>query len=522
MFRFLLSRLAPQPKQRIRYAQSNEGSAALSASLETNLGYIRTALATPNDLLIRIIALGAEKQACATVCLDGLVNKELINTNVLKPLQAFNWDTSNYLQQAEQGAGLLNQMAEVLPLNGISRSDRMEACLLAVLSGETVLLVDGAAEALIIGSQGWDGRAVEEPQTEALIRGPREGFTENLRTNMSLVRRRMKDPKLRFFDMRIGRRSQTQIVIAYTEGIANPELVREVQRRISTIDVDDVIGSGYIEQWISDSFMSPFPQILATERPDKVAAAVVQGKVAILVDTTPFALILPVTIGAIIQSPEDYYSHWLIATLMRILRLIAAFIATFLPAFYIALVEYHQGMIPSLLAFSIAGSREGVPFPAVIETLLMEGTLEILREAGVRLPKPIGQTIGIVGGLVIGEAAVAAGIVSPIMVIVVAITAISSFTLPSYPFAITLRIIRFAIMIAAALFGLYGIVLSYIIINIHIVNLKSFGIPYSAPFAPFFKKDWKDLVLRAPTTMLDTRPDMMQTEDRTRMNRDLR
>jgi len=196
--------------------------------------------------------------------------------------------------------------------------------------------------------------------------------------------------------------------------------------------------------------------------------------------------------------------------------LIAAFIATFLPALYIALVEYHHGMIPSKLAFSIAGTREGVPFPAVIEALIMEATLEILREAGIRLPKPIGQTIGIVGGLVIGEAAVAAGIVSPIMVIIVSLTAITSFALPTYTFAMTLRVIRFGVMMAAAFFGLYGVILVYIMINIHIVNLKSFGIPYSTPFAPNFPRDWKDVILRAPITMLDQRPQMMQTDDENR------
>lgn len=207
------------------------------------------------------------------------------------------------------------------------------------------------------------------------------------------------------------------------------------------------------------------------------------------------------------------YSNWLIATLIRLLRLLAVFISTFLPAIYIALVEYHHGMIPSTLAFSIAGTREGVPFPAVIEAIMMEITQEILREAGIRLPRPIGQTIGIVGGLVIGEAAVAAGIVSPTMVIVVSITAITSFALPAYTFSMSFRIIRFFVIMAAAFFGLYGVIFAYIMISIHMVNLKSFGIPYTTPFAPSFIKDWKDAALRAPVTMLD-QPQMMQTEER--------
>lgn len=244
-----------------------------------------------------------------------------------------------------------------------------------------------------------------------------------------------------------------------------------------------------------------------------------QGKVAILLDGTPFVLVVPVTLGSLLHSPEDYYERWLIGTLLRILRFFAAFVALFLPAIYIALVSYHQGMIPSKLAFFMAGAREGVPFPAIVEALIMEATLELLREAGLRLPKPIGQAIGIVGGLVIGEAAVSAGIVSPVMVIVVAVTAISSFAMPTYSVAISFRLLRFAVMFAAAFLGLYGIIIVYIMINIHIANLKSFGIPYSAPYAPILLHDWKDLLLRAPLTMLSKRPQFMQTEDENRMEK---
>jgi len=293
----------------------------------------------------------------------------------------------------------------------------------------------------------------------------------------------------------------------------------EIERRVLSIDMDDAEGSGYIEQWIADSFLTPFPLIINTERPDKVSAALLQGKAALLVDGTPFQLIMPMTFASMLRSPEDYYEHWLIASLIRVLRLIAAFASTFMPALYIALVEFHHGMIPSKLAFSIAGTREGVPFPAVVEAFIMEGTLELLREAGLRLPKPIGQTIGIVGGLVIGEAAVSAGIVSPIMVIIVAVTAISSFTLPSYAFSISLRMLRFAVMLAAAVFGLYGIILAYIMINIHLVNLTSFGVPYSAPFAPFFARDWKDLIVRMPPMELDKRPQVNQPADPDRLNK---
>lgn len=303
------------------------------------------------------------------------------------------------------------------------------------------------------------------------------------------------------------------------DGIVNPEILQEVSRRLDTIDIDDAPESGFIEQWIEDSFLSPFPQMLDTERPDMVSSALLEGKVAIFLDGTPFVLLAPTTLGDILKSPEDYYERWLYGTLLRILRYIGAFLALFLPALYISLVSFHQGLLPSKLAFSIAASREGVPFPAFVEALLMVMTMELLQEAGVRLPTPIGQNIGIVGGLVIGEAAVQAGIVSPVMVIIIALTAIAAFTTPTFSLGISLRIIRLGFMIAAGLLGLYGMILVYIMINIHLVNLKSFGVPYATPFAPTMFRDMKDLILRAPRLMLMKRPEYLQTDDEKSANK---
>lgn len=419
----------------------------------------------------------------------------------------------------EDGGELLTLIEnEILSSHEVERVHTLDDVSLAILSGDCALFLDGTDQVLIIGSKGWASRGVEEPQTESVVRGPREGFTENIRTNTMLIRRRIRDPNLRLDAYKVGRRTRKDLVVAYVAGIIHPSIVNELKRRLATIDMDDAPESGMIEQWIQDSFLSPFPTLMHTERPDKVSTALLQGKAAILLDGTPFVLTVPVTFGQMLQSPEDYYERWQIGSFIRMLRYTAAFFAVFLPSLYIALVSFHQGMIPSKLAFSVAAAREGVPFPAIVEAFIMELTLELLREAGIRLPKPIGQTIGIVGGLVIGEAAVSAGIVSPIMVIVVAVTAISSFAIPSYSMGISFRIMRFGIMLAAAAFGLYGIILSYILINIHLVNLKSFGIPYSTPFAPFLRRDWKDLVVRVPLTMRKYRPQMMQTEDEVRAN----
>ncbi|MGG1519390.1 spore germination protein [Paenibacillus oryzisoli] len=485
----------------------------VSISLEDNIAYIQNVLSTPIDLVIRKFSIGQTLHPCAAVYLDGLVDKYTINEELIKPLLHDFQDIA--VSELPQGVA-----AHIVATFNLDDGFSLDDALYSVLSGNTAVFIDGLDTVMLIDSQGWKTRGIEEPQTESVIRGPREGFIEDIRTNTALLRRRIHDPKLRYRAFTIGRRSKRQVVLAYIEDIIHPEIVREAERRLNSIDIDDIAGSATVEQWITDSFLSPFPVIANTERPDKVSGALLQGKAAVLVDGDPFVLLLPVTFVSNIQSPEDFYQTWLIATLTRLLRTIAGLIATFLPAMYIALLEYHHGMIPSKLAFSIAGSREGVPFPAVVEAFIMETTLELLREAGVRLPKAIGQTIGIVGGLVIGEAAVSAGIVSPVMVIVVAITAIASFSYPSYSFAISLRMIRFGIMITAAFFGLYGIILAFIMISIHFVNLKSFGIPYSAPLAPLFLKDLKDMVLRAPLTFMKTRPQLDQPEDPDRLQKE--
>ncbi|MFC4101229.1 spore germination protein [Paenibacillus xanthanilyticus] len=500
--------------QRSAGQEPNSEPLPLRTELKSNVDCMLAILKSPDDLIVRHFTIGASHLPVALMFIDSLVDKDLVQSQVMKPLlQHFENDGNDLYHQAIQLV-----VSEVLTSVDVEVLETQEEVLNTILGGDTVLFLGGSRQAVAIGSAGWKSRSVEEPLTESNIRGSREGFVEDLRTNISLIRRRIRDPELRILTFKVGRRAKKTIVLVYIEGVANRGIVQEAIRRIECLDIDDVEGSGTVEQWMSDSFMSPFPLIASTERPDKVTGSLMQGRLSVMVDGDPFALVLPITFSSNLQSPEDFYQNWVLATLTRILRLLAAAIATFLPALYIALLEFHHGLIPSRLAFSIAGAREGVPFPAVIEAFIMETTLELLREAGIRLPKPIGQTIGIVGGLVIGEAAVAAGIVSPIMVIVVAVTAVASFSFPSYSFAIALRILRFAMMLAASAFGLYGIILGYIMINIHFVNLKSFGIPYSTPFAPLYMQDWKDVILRAPVSYLKQRPRMLQTRDKKRLN----
>ncbi|WP_100012558.1 spore germination protein [Lentibacillus sediminis] len=495
-------------KQKSKDSGQENFTVDIEKNLDKNLANLRKMLEEPNDLVVREVPIGNTRSA--VVYIEGMIDKAFVHKNILNKLQEYQTD-------ADDSRKILEEIfEETITVADVQKGKTLDDAANALLSGSTVVYIDGARQVLIMGTRGWETRAIEKPTTESALRGPKEGFVESLRTNMTLVRRQIRDPNLRFKTYYVGRRSKKKLVLSYVDGVIHPDIVKELHRRLQSIDMDFAPESGYIEQWIEDSFLSPFPQISNTERPDKVAAALLQGKAAIILDGTPFVLLAPVTLGSTLQSPDDYYERWTIGTLLRTLRYGAAFIAIFLPGLYIALASYHPGMIPSDLAFSIGASRQGVPFPAFIEALLMSLTMELLREAGARLPRNIGQTIGIVGGLVIGEAAVTAGIVSPIMVIVVALNAIASFAIPEYSVAISFRILLFGFMIAAAFLGLYGIILAYIMVNIHIVNLKSVGVPYSAPFAPSFFRDWTDLVLRLPVPLLTTRPKYLQTNDRTR------
>ncbi len=487
----------------------------LFKKLTDNINNLKKMLDEPDDLITREMTVGQQNVPCAIVYIAGLVDRALLQNSILENLQRLA-ESETLPEKAVQLFDEIYQ--EFISVSNVEKGQTLDDVANGILSGKAVFYLDGVDTVFLLDVQGGETRAIEQSTSETVIRGPRSAFVESIGTNLSMVRRYVQDPNLRLKTYQAGRRNKQNLVVSYIDGIIHPDILKEVNRRLETMDVDDVINSGFIEQWIEDSFLSPFPQFAETERPDKVAAELLRGKLAIFLNGTPFVLIAPITLGDMLKSPEDYYERWLYTTLLRILRYIGAFLTLFLPALYISLVSFHQGLLPSKLAFSIAASREGVPFPPAVEAVLMVITLELLQEAGVRLPTPIGQTIGIVGGLVLGEAAVQAGIVSPVMIIVIALTAIAAFTMPTFSFGIPLRILRFAFMLAATIFGLYGIILVYIMINIHLVNLKSIGVPYSTPFAPTMLSDLKDLVIRAPVTMLKKRPEFLQTRNKKSMD----
>ncbi|MDK8193521.1 spore germination protein [Paenibacillus sp. UMB7766-LJ446] len=468
------------------------------------------------DVHIREFTIRGTHTSAAVIYVDGLVDHDLIDKYLFTPLMTEGVpETERETFQHPENANELKAYisSQLLPVSEVQEAETLQQAARAVLTGKNVLLIDGMAGALLVGSAKGKTRSLEEPLSEALLRGPRIGFTEQLSDNTGILRLFGGDVALFMTKYQVGTRIKKDLVIAYIQDIASSDLVTEVEKRIQSMDMDMMLESGYVEQLIEDDELSPFQQVQNTERPDRVISGLLEGRVAILLDGTPFALIVPSTFSMLLQSPEDYYERWIPGTFLRMLRFLAAMLALLAPALYISFISFHPGLIPTKLALTIIQTRQGVPFPSIIEALIMEVSIEILREAGIRLPKPIGPAMGIVGGLIIGEAAVQAGMISPFLIIVVAVTAISSFSIPSYSAGITLRILRFFGMFSAAAYGLFGVVMFFLLLCSHLVRLKSFGVPYVTPAVPFSLSDWKDFLIRAPLRMMRQRPSMMQPKD---------
>jgi hypothetical protein len=445
------------------------------------------------DFIVRPIQINGQPKILMFY-LEGLLDTKNLEIVLLKPM---------FFQGLPNGLGEISSLKQIMeqrliPGTSMQTVSELKKLVEGVLKGELGILIEGETNALLADFKGMEQRNVEEPATEVTIRGPRDGFTESIKINTSLLRRRIRSTRLKLEPIIIGELSRTDVAIVYIEGIAQESLLKEVRSRLSRIEIDGILESEYIEEFIEDAPYSPFPQIQNTERPDIVTANLLEGKVAILVDNTPFTLIVPMTFWSGLQSVEDYYERFWYTSFIRLVRYVLFNTAMYLPSIYVALTTYHPKLIPTTLLISIAAAREGVPFPAIIEALIMEFVFEGLREAGIRLPKAVGSAVSIVGALVIGQAAVQAGIVSAPMVIVVATTGIASFAIPRYNLGTALRLVRFPMLLLAGVFGLYGICIGFIALTIHLVNLRSFGVPYFTPVAPQIPSDLKDVLFRAP------------------------
>lgn len=478
----------------------------LSLSLKDNLQQIQKIMAKSSDFKTHSFSFGENKSG-AVVFMDGLVDNLLLTTAVLVPLK-------NWQGKEEFNSQLIQTLKEeVLCAASVEKAKTIQEAVSGCLSGNAVLLIDGTSEALVLDTKGWEKRNITEPQSETVVRGPREGFTEDLRTNTSLLRRKIRNENLKSENFNIGRKTKTNICIMYLDGVVNERVLARVKERIKKLDIESILETGYIEEYIEDAPFSPFATIAYTEKPDVASAKILEGRVAILVDGTPFALTAPMLFIESFQTAEDYYNRPFYSTMLRVIRYLGYFLTVFAPAFYVAIVSFHHELIPTTLLFTIAKAREGTPFPTFIESLIMIFSFELLREAGVRLPRPVGQAISIVGALIMGEAAVNAGLIGAPMVIVIAVTAVSGFLVPTQNDSAS--ILRVIALIPAAVVGFYGVGLTFLGTLIHLATLESFGLPYFDSFG--HAADAQDALVRMPLWSMSQRPRGIAQGDTTRI-----
>ncbi|WPC41677.1 spore germination protein [Clostridium sp. JS66] len=479
------------------YSESQLLSIKLSTSLTENAGIFKKIIGDNADLVIRTFTLGRSSIVPAAIFyFDNLIDSDHLDTNILQPLL-----NDSYISGLKSASEIVNNIhaGNIITRAQIKANRNVKELIDGIIDGYVLLFIEGLNEIFMIDTKGSSNyRSISEAQVETVVRGPRDSFIEVLSINLSLIRKRIHNPNLIFESMKIGKITKTSICIGYIKGICSKKLISEIRLKLSRIDTDVILADSYIEEFINDKPFSIFPQMRNTERPDVASAALLEGRVVIIVDNSPVVLIVPGEFFSLMQSAEDYYDRYAFSTLVRLLRYFSLTLALILPAFYIAIVNFHQELIPTKLLVSIISARTGVPLPNFAEAFIMEGTFEILREAGVRLPRPVGQAVSIVGALVIDQAAVQASIVSPLMVIIVALTGIATFSIPQYNISLPIRISRFFLMILSSILGLYGLMLGILFLTIHLCSIRSFGTPYLSPLAPFKASDLKDTLIRTP------------------------
>ncbi len=456
-----------------------------------------------NDVIIREFSLLAQniEYKAFVMYIDGMVDSPVINEFILSPLMMrnraniFDDKQKKFVSEKKIDNVTLKNFKKskeknlvdfiynsLIPQNSVDKVTDFSDVYSAINMGNCMLFVDSLDTAFNLDVKGFKQRSIDSPSNEVVVRGSQEAFVENIRTNTSMIRRLVNNENLVMETLTVGQITKTQISIGYIKSLANEDLVAEVRYRINNLSVDYLISSGQLEQLIQDSPESLFPQMVATERPDKVSNFLLEGRVVIVVNGSPYVLVAPGVFVDFITSPEDLNLKYQFSNLEKIIRLLAIFLSLLLPGIYIAVTNYHQELIPTELLFTIAAARESVPFPTFVEILLMEVSFELIREAGLRVPTPLGSTIGIVGALILGEAAVSASLVSPVLIIIIAITGICSFSIPDFSLNFTFRIYRFVYIILGYMAGFLGISFGVFIQLAIMCKLKSFGSPYINPY----------------------------------------
>ncbi|MCL1842405.1 MAG: spore germination protein [Defluviitaleaceae bacterium] len=490
-----------------------------SANLDENIKLLTDLFGESQDFIGRHFSPGGEGAPRIYMAyFDAMTNREAMDFTVIKRLFDMDWAT---LTPQEKSRGLyLTLRDRGIATTDISETDDMFDILYFIHAGDTPIFIDGCTKCIVVATRGFPNRGIQSAETEVVVQGPREAFSEVMRFNTALMRRRIRDNHLVVKQSKLGMRSLTDIALVYMSDIVRPEVLAEVERRLESIEIDGILDSGCVEQFIEESWLSPFPQVQLTERPDKAASSVLEGRVAVIIDNSPFVIIVPATLNTFFQASEDYYSRWQVMSVTRFLRFVGAFIAVALPGAYLAFALFHPSMIPLLMVSRLAEASQAVPFPAVLEFILLDAAFELLREAGIRLRSASGGTIGIVGGLIIGQAAVEAGLVSPIVVIIVALTGIATFSIPSVSLVYSFRLVKYGILGLSAFLGFFGLIIGLIVTLVHLAALKSFGFPYLMPFAASemnAHEDLKDSLFRFPLFSLKKRPFFANQEQSARM-----
>ncbi|WP_307412591.1 spore germination protein [Neobacillus ginsengisoli] len=474
----------------------SKGVGSIHSDFELNIQTLCKTFSNMHDFKMKIFEIKERKIGIAFV--DSITNKDIVNSRII-----------NEIYKLDLSGTVLD-----LPIAHIKSTDNFKSIYSGILEGNVALFEENSNIAYLVDTGLFESRAILEPDSEKIIVGSHDGFVESLNKNVNLLRNRIRTPYLKNELLRVGEGEiTTNVSILYVENIANPEVIKKVKDRISTIKLENNLTPGKLEEFIEDSSYSLFPQILETERPDRVTANLLDGRIAVLIEGSAMASIMPVTFFSFYQSPDDYNTRFILGSFLRAIRLISFFISISLPSIYIAIVSFHYEVLPYELVTNIKASLEYVPYPPVIEALIMQITLELLREAAIRLPSSMAQTVAIVGGLVIGTAIVEANLVSNTMIIVIAITAISSFTVPIFEMSSSIRLLSFPMIIAASLLGVVGIVTGFMFLMIHLVKLESFGAPYFAPLGPIRMTDLKDSLIRVPMWKMKSRPSTAQPID---------
>ncbi|GFZ32592.1 spore germination protein [Clostridium zeae] len=475
--------------------KENKILTVISKSIEENRKNVEIYFSNCFDVVLREITAFNPQKKVLIVYLDGLSEKNIIEDLLISKLTS------------ECGVKNESFTEEAIKFNlGLKDTEiknDMEKSFEAIISGNPVVFIDGIDKSFEINISSPPGRDVNEPSSEVVLRGPREGFTESLTQNVSLLRKKIKNSNLKTEKFVIGKKTNTNVAIIYLSDMANEKIVNEVRRRVKDIDIESVLDSNYVEEYISDSPLSIVPIVFRTEKPDIAASKILEGKVVLIVDGSPVALSVPAIFIEFLHSGEDHYLKYTSALLNRIVRFSALIITLTLPSIYVALTNFHQELIPTKLAISIINAREGVPFPVFWECIFMLSTFEIIREAGVRMPKAMGTSISIVGGLVLGDAAVKAGLVGTPMVGIVSLTAITKFTISSIELELPIVYIRFIFMVLSGSLGLAGLTCGFLLVSMRLVSIRSFGVPYMYPICPFNMKLEEDVIFRAPIYKLN-------------------